>query len=77
VSDIGSALVGVLPQIFVGGTLAALVSVLVNRKSERRKVLAEAKKLEAEADSDLVTAAKEIIGDCAWRLAAHARRSSA
>jgi hypothetical protein len=60
---VASWLANVLPQIFGAGLLATLVSVLVNRKVEQRKIRAEARKLDAETDSELVAAAKQVIGE--------------
>jgi len=59
----GETLVNVLPQIFGAGLFATLVSVLVNHKAEQRKIGAEARKLDAETDSELVQAAKQVISE--------------
>jgi hypothetical protein len=56
-------LASVLPQLFVGGALFSFLTVLLNRKGDQRKILAEAKKTEAEGDSALALAAKQIIGE--------------
>lgn len=50
-----------LPQLFVGGTAATLISVLVNRRGEQRKLAAEASKADAEKDSEFVDTARALV----------------
>jgi septal ring factor EnvC (AmiA/AmiB activator) len=66
---VGRWLANLLPQLFVGGALFSLVTVLLNRKGDQRKLLAEAKKIEAEGDSALVLVAKEIVNELREELA--------
>ncbi len=60
-SGLVSFLATLLPQLFVGGALFSLLSVLLTRRAEGRKLSAETRKADAETDSEFVATARSLV----------------
>lgn len=60
-NQIASFLVGLLPQLFVGGAIFSLISVLVTRRSLGKKLAADTHKVDVEAEGEFVTTARNLV----------------